>query len=166
MTRGGQWVCPAGRWSVVEATPLAQRQRGTATARALAALVWVGGAMACAHSAPYTWPFSARALAEGSAIVVEELCSTRHFVVVTGRVVKVPRKESLSETFRKVGETLRATGLREVGLWSNCKTTLEGVCMIRSGLASGGVALVYMHTPSAINQAGNTYANLGALCDR
>ena len=95
---------------------MAKRQRVIATARALAAVVSVGGAIACAHSpASYTRPFSARALGEDQAILVSELCSTRHFVVVMGRVVKVPPKEPPSETFRKVGDTLRAAGVREVG---------------------------------------------------
>lgn len=142
-----------------------RRQTATATIRALAAVTWGLVSMACAHSqAPYTWPFSARALGEGQTIVVSELCSTRHFVVVLGRVVKVPHDEPSSETLRKVGATLSAAGIREIGLWSNCKAMVEGVCAIRSQLASSGVTLVWMHTPSGISQAGNTYANLPDLC--
>ena len=126
------------------------------TVAATTVALWVGATAACAPSlASYASPFSVDGLREHPGIVVSELCSSRHFVVVNGQLVRVPRGEPSSETFRRVGRTLRAANVQDVGVWSNCKLMVEAVCAISSDLAAEGVTILWMRTPSAFLLAGH-----------
>jgi hypothetical protein len=121
--------------------------------------------VACAPSLSYTSPFAPGDLRTGRSLLVSELCSQRRFVVVVGRLVKVPQDEPSDVTWHSVAQELKAADVTDVGLWSNCKITDEGVCAINSGLAAGGVSLMWMHTPSATLASGHII-NVPELCGR
>jgi len=96
--------------------------------------------------------------------IVEELCSNRSFVVVSGRKRDVPHGESRESVLSNIAQELSQRRVANIQLWSHCKVVPDQICSWARPFLDRGLRVTSMTFASSIPPGKETYTDIRARC--
>jgi len=96
--------------------------------------------------------------------IVEELCSSRHFVVVSGRKRDVPHGESRESVLTGIAQELSQRGVANIQVRSHCKAIPDQICPWARPFLDRGLKVTSVTLASSIPPGEETYTDIRARC--